>query len=553
MPIDNPLRLTSDFACYHPGQPVVFALAGSKQDDAKLRLEIFHGGKRIELRLSAKWTGEAKLTWTPPAGDGEGYLAIASVVDKKGDLLQSASCGVDVSSKWTMYPRYGYMSHFEAPLATEASRMIEKLKDFHINALQFYDWQWQHHRPLSPEATWPDIAKRENSAATVRAFIKAGHARGMACMAYNLGYGATDGYETNGVSPKWALYDDKAGQKPYAFDMPGGWATHKLSFFDPGNSDYQDLLCRREAEAQAAFGFDGWHMDQVGNPGEKFTAEGKSVVLKERFASMLRVAKARVPGTLIFNNVGGYAIDESLTSPTDAMYLEAWEWEGQKTYNDLREVVEKSRSTGKASILTAYMDYDKAKLYDGKPEPGHFNPPGILLTNATILASGGSHLELGDDLNMLCHEYFPNRNLVAAPDLLSTLKSYYDFTVAYQTFLRGPNVKPIQDAVSLDGLPSSADGKPRTVWTLSRTDGKHTMIHLVNLLSADSVEWRDRNGAQVAPVAQVKVRVKLPQGDFKHAWYASPDDPLCKPYELKIDDGSVVLPRLDYWTMLVLE
>ena len=57
------------------------------------------------------------------------------------------SIAVDVSSDWTKFPRYGFLSSYGK------NEPIEKNIDFmnrcHINGIQFYDWMYDHHKPLA--------------------------------------------------------------------------------------------------------------------------------------------------------------------------------------------------------------------------------------------------------------------------------------------------------------------------------------------------------------------------------------------------------------------
>jgi len=548
------LQVTTDCARYNSDQVVKIVVKGPEMPGAHLRLRWFNCGHELPKEATTgTWNGLATFAWTPPREDGKGYQAIAEVVAKDGHVAYRGSCGVDISSSWLRYPRYGYLSHFEPALADRAGEIVEALKDFHLNALQFYDWQWKHHRPLSPNREWTDIANRTNSAVTIKAFIAEAHKRNIACMAYNLGYGAVDGHLNDGTKLEWALFDDNKAKQQYGLTMPSGWATKRLDLFDPANPGWIDFITGRQKVAQAEFGFDGWHMDQLGNPGQKFTRDGTPIELSSRFRVLLDQAKTKVPGALIFNNVGGYGIAETLGSRTDAMYAEMWEWEGQKTYSDVQKVIERSRSTGKASIVTAYMDYDMAKKFDGQASPGEFNPHGVLLTNATILASGGTHLELGDGRYMLDHEYFPNRNLQPSRSLLERLRSYYDFSVTYQELLCGPQVSPAPNRVKLEKLPASSDSEPGKVWTFSRTVGNRTVVHFINLLSAKDVEWRDRHGIRTEPSVMENIRIQLPQGFAGRVWVASPDDGIGAAIPLEVNGGSVVIPSLEYWTMLTLE
>jgi dextranase len=61
--------------------------------------------------------------------------------------------------------------------------------------------------------------------------------------------------------------------------------------------------------------------------------------------------------------------------------------------------------------------------------PGFFSDPGVLLADASIFASGGAHIELGDGDYMLDHPYFPNQYLLMRSSLQQAVRNYYDFFV----------------------------------------------------------------------------------------------------------------------------
>lgn len=75
-----------------------------------------------------------------------------------------AETALDVSSSWTRFPHMGYVSHFkptapadittgtsyESYLSLTPSEYIAKLsQDYHINALQYSDWQYRHEQPVA--------------------------------------------------------------------------------------------------------------------------------------------------------------------------------------------------------------------------------------------------------------------------------------------------------------------------------------------------------------------------------------------------------------------
>ena len=59
--------------------------------------------------------------------------------------------GADVSSSWVKFPRYGYVCSYEE--TEETAEKIALMNRYHINAIEYYDWQALHHQPLPQEYT----------------------------------------------------------------------------------------------------------------------------------------------------------------------------------------------------------------------------------------------------------------------------------------------------------------------------------------------------------------------------------------------------------------
>lgn len=567
------LSVGTDKAAYSPGAPVrvrigLSNLGAAAIAGARLTLAVRHLGQDVGpalgagVALAAGASAPVELLWTAPAADFQGYSLDVRVTDAAGGLLASGSGALDVSSSWLKFPRYGYVSRY-AP-GTDAAAVVDWLNDYHINAVQFYDWQWKHHVPLKGRpgalaASWPDIANRATSADTVRKLIAAAHGAGMAAMEYNLIYGAAAGYQQDGVSPAWGLYDAPGG-KQWHYQLPASWATQELDFFNPANPGWQDYLIARELEVFQAFAFDGWHADTVGDNGIKYDAQRKPVDIKDTFKPFLNAAKARLGGKLLMMNaVGNKGHQQVNSSNVDAVYVEVWPSEGFADYRSLKGVVDQARaeSGGKSLIVPAYMNYDYAKTKSDR-SPGRFNEPGVLLTEATVLAAGGSRLELGDDGQMLCNEYFPNRALEMAPSLKAALRRYYDFSVAYENLLRDSQVAA-PGPVRIDGRAAGATGAAGTVWAFAKADRRYETVNLINLKGLSDVSWRDTDATRKKPTALGSFRLRYYTGaSLDQAWVASPDREGGRSVSLPLARGSdaagayveVTVPALDYWNLV---
>ena len=265
--------------------------------------------------------------------------------------------------------------------------------------------------------------------------------------------------------------------------------------------------------------------------------------------------KAHPDKRLVFNAVSSYGSNRIAgTGNVDFCYNEVWGSEDQ--FKDLYTIIKtndmNSNHTLK-SVLAAYMNYECS----GRD----FNIPGVLLTDAVIFALGGAHLELGDHL--LCREYFPSQDVKMSPALRTLMVRYYDFMTAYQNLLRGASSKAeIQVEVLSEAtrkVPfNNWPPKEESVTTYSKKIGDRTVINFLNFRTVDNLSWRDLKGTRPAPAKVIKspVRIKYDAKATK-VWAASPDQHAGAAQELAFtqENGyiSVVLPSLEYWTMLVIE
>jgi dextranase len=567
------ISITSDKAAYAPGDLVLLKvgvknLTAAAIAGAKVVLTVRHldddAGPASETVLTLP-VGDAAplvLNWLPPLTDFQGYSVEVAVRDISGALLASETGAIDVSSSWLKFPRYGYVSQFGPGL--DAKSVIEQLKVYHINALQFYDWQWKHHVPVkgsvaAPDASWPDIANRTTSGETIRNLIASAHGAGMAAMQYNLIYGAAVNYQQDGVSPSWGLYDSIGG-KQWQYNLPGNWSTSAIYFFNPANTAWQNYILDREMEVFQAYQFDGWHADTVGDNGIKYDALNKPVDIKDTFKPFLNAAKARMGSKLlVMNAVGNKGHLQVNTSNVDAVYVEVWPSDGASDYLEIKNVVDQARleSGGKSLIVPAYMNYDYAKTRSNEA-PGQFNDAGVILTEATVLAAGGSRLELGDDTRMLCHEYFPNRALAMSAALKTTMRYYYDFAVAYENLLRDGQAANTK-AVLIDGATVSANGAANAVWAFAKEDKRYETVNLINLLGVSDLSWRDTNANQKKPGVLTNFKLKYyTDTKLARAFLASPDSDGGRSKHLPMATGldargayvEVTVPSLEYWNLV---
>lgn len=548
--------VATDKARYMPGDKVQYTLAFNDKDEkSDVLVRYMHFDQVVEEK-KLKWDGESALTWEweAPQDDYTGYMT--EIYVKQGsELVDHANIAVDVSSDWAKFPRYGYLADFMAMEQADRETIIERLNRFHINGIQFYDWQWKHHIPLmmdgaQPAESWPDIANRPVSFETVKSYIDLAHGKNMKAMNYNLLFGAYEDAWEDGVKPEWGAYKDPLHTDLDKHHLPDSWASDIL-LMDPSNPEWQQYLFEKEKVVYDHLPFDGWHVDQLGDRGSLWNYDSKKIDLAASYAPFLQEAKKAIDVDYVINAVGQYGqawIAKS--APVEFLYTEVWS--GHSHYKQLKDIIDQNwgYSKGKLNtVLAAYMNYDHANAQ------GEFNAPGVLLTNAVIFAAGGSHLEMGE--NMLAKEYFPNRNLTIPADLEKALIRYYDFLTAYQNLLRD-GVTEAEVTVASDTIELASTAEQGKVWAMTKEkDGKH-VLQFLNFANAAHMNWNDSDANQLEPelIENLDVTVDT-ERKVERVWTASPDRYEGSAIELDFEqkDGKLTfdLPQLKYWDMVVVE
>ena len=544
--------MQTDKAIYKPGETVAFTLQKDIPSDAKIRYS--HLGKTIheEALASRSWS------WTPPASDYTGYLVdIYQVVDGKEVINQSIA--IDVSSDWKKFPRYGFLSSYGKLSEKQISSNIEELNRYHINGIQFYDWMYDHQKPLAgtvenPAASWLDLIGRTNYLATVQGYIGAAGNRGMKTMFYNLAFGALKNAASDGVKEEWYIFKDTnhTEKDNHHLDAP---FRSSIYITNPANTDWQAYLASRNKDVYAVLDFDGYHIDQLGNRGDVYDYAGNKVILEDTYLPFIQAMKKANPNKrLVMNAVSQYAQEKSISkSDVDFLYTEIWD--ESKTFEELAQVIlDNNRYSDykKSTVLAAYMNYKQSST------SGYVNTPGILLGNSVIFSFGGAHLELGE--HYLTNEYFPNENLQMKTELKRALTSYYDFIVAYQNILRDGGTFANVNATSVDSKINIASwpADKGKVSVMGKTFADKEVVHFINFTNANSMEWRDTNASQTEPstISDLEVSIQSSKTVSK-VWFASPDvnGGVAQTLSYTQQGGNVVvtLPSLKYWDMLVLE
>ncbi|WP_419871960.1 glycoside hydrolase family 66 protein [Candidatus Pristimantibacillus sp. PTI5] len=546
-------RITTDKAAYHPGESVNFTLQlNSSEPDSNVLIQYRHLGEKIgEQELKVDGT-EAVWDWTPPKDDLIGYMAEV-FISKKGKVVDHLNIAVDVSSDWSKFPRYGYLGDFPKMSQAQLERVIERLNRFHINGIQFYDWQYKHHDPIKmadgqPEEVWPDIANRPVAFDTVKGYIDLAHSKNMKAMNYNLIFGAYENAEEDGVKTEWALFKDRNQAEQDKHPLKG-WGVSDIMMYDPANPNWQNYLIEKEKEVFKHLPFDGWHVDQLGDRGTLFNASGDVVKLPQGYVSFLKAAKKSLDVDYVMNAVDQYGQGLlGALAPLNFLYTEVWSY---PKYDNLKEVIDQNSQSSRNklnTVLAAYMNYDYSKS-----RRGVFNTPGVLFTDAVIFSSGGSHLEIGE--NMLSNEYFPNKNLTVSPKLEEQLIRYYDFHTAYQNILRDGLVESELKAVSSGGPEISSRAKQGKIWSFAKQKNGSDIVHFINFSNAVTMDWKDNEANQAEPNELHDVGINFSADrNVSSIMFASPDyyngSPVQLSFEQKGGQVSLKLPKLKYWDLI---
>ncbi len=545
--VGSEFSIVPDKAFYRPGESVTLDVMA--QTGTTVEATVLYLHETVTMLSETLSDGRASLTWTPPSETLKGYGVDARVLDANGQVLTRGSTAFDVLDKWIQAPRYGFLSDFRTERPDEVATMDEAAA-YHVNGLQFYDWQYRHEQ-LLPSAndfidvqneTYADVLGKVESLTTIKRLIEAAHVHNIAAMPYSAIYGAS--YAFYAQHPDWALFSAK--DQPYDFagflkimdPTPGsGWATHLLN-------EYADVLKHTE--------FDGIHIDQYGAPMHGLDAAGGFVKLEDSFPAFIDATAEVVhqlrgtDGVTIFNLVRNWPLKTVAPSDEDAVYIELWDPYTQ--FMDLPRVVAQAQvlGGGKPVIIAAYIHanhYENARL-----------------ANALIFASGGYHLELGEPSAMLADPYFPNFELMTAADQ-EIERRYYDFLVRYENVLAlgtHDGGKDRAAALTIDSVKTVGALSTDRVAVVVRAanDASRETFSLVNLMGIDDGHWNSTQTKAPTALTDLSVQIVVTKPAAR-VWLASPDgdSSAMQPVDFTAGDGVIAfrVPSLDYWTVVVVE
>lgn len=519
---------------FSPGDVITFLIELENEiaQDATLRILIQHlAEQRIVIEQTASLVvgvQNIQMQWTPPAKSA-GYSARLEISTGSGVL--EASTAFDVLTSWIDFPRYGFLSDFSGSRA-DPELVIQKLTRFHINGLQFYDWQYRHDRLLAPTNEYIDPLGREMSLASVRQLVDAAHRHGMAAMPYLAIYAASA--EFWHAHPDWALYD-KSG-------IPIPFGENFLGLMDPssGTGWSQHLLSEGKLALQGV-AFDGLHIDQYGDPKLAWNSQHQPIDLPKAFVDFIQSASEQHPDkTILFNAVGNWPIEALAESAVDFLYIEVWP--PNVEYRHLEEIVLNAvcLSHGKAVVIALYLPANR--------------PANNLLADAVILASGGTRIELGEDARLLSDPYFPKHEEISL-EFKTELRQLSDFMVRNGEWLR-----PYTLSSSEKEQWAQAKFNPDyittddSIWAVARNYPNASTIQFVNFSGLDPHQRWDEHHASPTPHQSIPVKIQMPHKPSQIFWDCPEQSQGLMPLNFEYSNGTLTfqLPQIHFIGLVVL-
>lgn len=449
--------------------------------------------------------------------------------------------------------------------ARMASEYIEAINELELDGVHIDQFG---PRPTYYRADGTPVELAETFAPFLEAIdaaLTANDAKAAACI-FNLVDGAVDGYAVHAIASStacdvlyseiWFTTDTYEELRAYIEQLrhEGGQRPVVLALYPQYGQDVGKVL---EAEDAVLSGV-AIDDDQPGYTGsgfvDAFDAVGDSVTWTVelerdptvtfvfRYANATGTAATR---TLLVDDVPVGKLTFQSRSGWSEWAFDAW----------LQEYV----APGEHEIALSFAPDDIGAVNVDRLTLGAFDEASVRLQNAVVFASGATPIQIGDELQGLAHEYFPNRSKTFRLALREALRAQYSFVTAHETVLFASGVTPIDErlarisAVS-EGHSLITDGSGG-IWTALRQAPEGDVIHLVNLNGVDNALWRD---ASPVPIPQENIVLRYavddPSAITQIAW-ATPDvgPGTFTQIAFTRGDGYVefTVPGLQYWDVVL--
>ena len=418
-------RAYTDKSTHEPGKQAT--ITAEATTEGTVHFSVSHLGVEIDSGDATVDNGKATWTYTTPSEDGQGYLVTAT-----GGDGTHAETAIDASTSWTRFPRMGYLSHFkptapegtdghttyEAFLFQKPQDYIDKLsRDYHINALQYYDWQYRHEQPVATgdlADKWP-LWYRDTYASkkTITDYIQDAKNANMGSLAYSMAYAANDNYDTNTIKDEWRLREDNGsywvrdlGEQwwvptPKGVDKP---KSHQF-MMNVNNEDWRTYITAQYKTQKTEFKFDGTHIDTLGQTSKK-DASGNPVDLTDGLAALVDDTYKNVGGQVGINLPDGAGSEKINKASAAYMYTELWDH--NETNAQVASYLQSARNNAgnKPQIVAAYANkYDPTRWVPDPEHPDKRIHPAVTPDEGTRIeaesdqasVSGGAQILSGDD------------------------------------------------------------------------------------------------------------------------------------------------------------
>ena len=408
-------RAYTDKSTHTPGTQATITAEAS--GDGTVHFSVSHLGVEVASGDATVENGKATWPYTTPGDNNQGYLVTATGAD--GTHAETA---LDVSSSWTRFPRMGYLSHFKptAPAGTDGNTTYESFlfhqpqdyinklsQDYHINALQYYDWQYRHEQPVATgdlENQWPLwYANTYASKKTISDYVTDAKNANIGSLAYSMAYAANDGYDTNAIKDEWILRNDDGSYwrrglgNQWWVSTPEGTPKpeNHMTMMNVNAQGWRDYITDQYVAQKDAFGFDGTHIDTLGQTMKK-DAAGNSVDLTDGLTALVNDTAAKTGTATGINLPDGAGTDK--IGPSSASYVYTELWDHNETNQQVATYLQGARNAAgnKPQIVAAYANnYDPTQ--SGHPAVPTQDGPRIEAESDQASVSGGVHILSGDD------------------------------------------------------------------------------------------------------------------------------------------------------------
>ncbi|MFC5530497.1 glycoside hydrolase family 66 protein [Cohnella yongneupensis] len=387
---------------------------------------------------------------------------------------------------------------------------------------------------------------------------------------YNIVDGTVDGWAADDVSTNadvdflyseiWYLSNSYKQLKDYIDDIranSGGKAAVLAAYMNYG----ENIGTRYEAESASLTnvstntnhtGYTGsGFVDQFANSGDKasFTISAPE---DGYYSLVFRFANAT--GSEAKRNL---YVDNVFNKELNFYHFANWDTWSHDTYQQVY------LTQGSHTVDVRYDVGNSGAINLDSLTLGAFDDHSIRLADAMMAASGATHLELGEDSQMLAHEYYPNRSKSVRNSLKDALKDHYTFITAYENLLFDADVVNNDTGsqfLNITGVTTSGDATGNTVWQIQKRTPDYNIVHLINLLNNDN-QWR--NSAS-QPTFKTNLATKVYIGNdetITDVFVASPDLDHGTTEELSFSTGtdsngkyvSFTIPNLKYWDMIYMK